>query len=206
MTFVSRGATLALFLSTLPGCYVVSYSYPDAVPRSGATQEQKLQYKINNVPQLTLGGAYPQLVESMQRNGVFAQSIRVDDAPKSGLYVEVITQAKEMSTASLAWGYVSLSTLHILPAYSGSGGFNVRFHVSRDGHKIRIYEYPIRRQIFAWLPVLPLLWINALTDSESDAMSTTVEHFFADGVRDRVFDAAPPAEDGAVPIVVAPEP
>jgi hypothetical protein len=179
---------IALFLLLLSGCYVISYSYPDGVERRGAAKrEATLYWHVNRVPQLTLGGAEDQLKASMRDNPVFAHSIEVEKAPAQGLYIEVRTQEQEMSALALVWGYISISTAHLLPAYSGSGGFNVRFYVYQDGQEKRIYEYPVRRKIVAWLPLVAFAWVNLFTDSESDAMAATTDQFFADALRDRIF-------------------
>jgi hypothetical protein len=44
--------------------------------------------------------------------------------------------------------------------------------------------YEIHRTGFAWLPVLAVVWVNALTASEKDAFKAVTRQFFADASRD----------------------
>jgi hypothetical protein len=70
-------------------------------------------------------------------------------------------------------------------------GYDVKFHVFVDGKPTRDYEYQIRTRVFAWLPVLPFVWINLLTDGEEDAFTAVARRFFIEAQRDGAFNAPP---------------
>lgn len=170
------------------GCYAVSYKYPATSGKPTARRPDTLYYQILPVPQLSFGGGYDQLRASFRANPVFARSEASREPPAGGVFVRVHTQVHDMSMPALAWGYISLSTLHILPAYSGSGGFDVRFHLFVDGAEVALYEYPVRRRIFAWLPLVVFVWVNLVTSSEADAFAAVSRQFFIDATRDQAFD------------------
>ena len=77
-----------------------------------------------------------------------------------------------------------MSFLFALPSYSGTSGFVVKYHLHRDGEKVRLYEYEIRRKGFAWIPVLAVVWVNLFTASEEDAFRATTRQFFQDAKAD----------------------
>lgn len=183
--------SLAFLIMCSTGCHIISYSYPDEYTTRPYIPKRKdiLYYQIFQVPQISLGDSYAKLHESFKNNGIFAQNIQVEQPPEKGIFVQVTTQSQNMSTSSLVWGYISLAmTLQILPAYSGTGGFNVKFHVFIDGKEMRCYEYPIRRRIFAWLPMIALLWVNLITDYETDAFSAVTNKFFVEADKDGTFN------------------
>lgn len=80
----------------------------------------------------------------------------------------------------MVFGYLSLATLTILPAYSGKDGYSVAYRVSVDGEPGKVYRYTIRRKVGLWLPLLPFVWVNLMTSSERDAFHATTARFLAD--------------------------
>ena len=90
------------------------------------------------------------------------------------------TQWKPLGLPALIFGYISVSTLTILPAWSVQEGFIVHYHLFLDGEKIKSYEYEITRKAGVWLGLLPFIWANLFTYSEADAFKATAFQFFED--------------------------
>lgn len=69
----------------------------------------------------------------------------------------------------------------------------------RDGEKFAEYEYTPTYWMAGSIVALPLLWINAITDSEYDAFLEATKRFFAEASADGVFDGSrPPPHQPAV--------
>ena len=194
-----RGASLLAALVLAPACAIVSYRYQGAEGRSSSRGET-LYYRIKPFQGISMGGI-DDLKRSMRQNGVFDHAELVDAPTAKGVSVEVEASWVPPSLAALVYGYVDLGLLFALPLYSDSMGYDVQYKVYVNGQKARIYEYPIRRTVFAWLPVLPFVWANAFTDSEGEAFAAVTRRFFVEASRDGAFDgrlSLPPAASARV--------
>ncbi|HYS82637.1 MAG TPA: hypothetical protein VEM76_18150 [Anaeromyxobacteraceae bacterium] len=137
-----------------------------------------------------------EIKRAMKQNEVFARSELGDAPTSSGVSIDVNALWIPPSIPAVVYGYVDVGLLGLLPLYSDSMGYDVQYTVFLDGRKIRIYEYPIRRKVFMWLPVLPFVWVNLLTEAESEAFAGVTRRFFSDASRDGAFqgrDALPSA-------------
>ncbi len=190
-----RLTMVALLLGLSTGCAVLGYTTKpegamDLKPVQ-ASKDEMLHYWIGNVSGITFGGKKGMHTE-FEACTIFRDKRLERKAPSKGLYVRARASYRDPNFGALAWGYLSLSFLAILPAYSGSGGFDVHFTVTRDGTEIRTYHYKIYRHIFAWLPLAPLMWMAALTADEEQVFAGLTRQFFHDAIRDGVFDEQPP--------------
>ena len=173
----------------LQSCAIVGYhTTPDSwsAKPSPQTYSQKLYYSINNFGGLTFGG-YDELRHVMNQNRVFGQLERVSEIPATGTYLQIETKNRDPSAACMVWGYISLSLLFILPAYCDSSGFYIQYHVYKDGHEQKMYEYEIQRKAFAWLPLIAFVWVNLITSSEEHAFRAVTNQFFEDAIKDHAF-------------------
>lgn len=197
---LGRAVTLLALSALGSGCAVVSYRHDDASGTRPAQRVETMYYKVRAVQGLSMGGV-DGLKRAMKQNEVFARS-EMGDAPTSrGVSVDVNAVWVPPSIPAAVYGYVDLSLLGLLPLYSDSTGYDMQYTVYRDGRLIRIYEYPIRRKVFVWLPVLPFAWVNLFTESESEAFAEVTRRFFFEASRDGAFDGrdalpgAPPTAD-----------
>lgn len=180
------GLVVFLAATLTNSCVIVGYHYPEG--HLPATQvEQALHYRVFAMGP-SIGGGHDTLRSLMANNRVFPRTRLTLDPPKHGWFVDVRSVFVEPSVGALVWGYLALSTFFLLPAYTGTSGHNVTFAVSIDGQPVRTYQYMIRHRAFAWLPMIPLVWINLLTSSESQAFRAVTEKFFEEVVRDGIFD------------------
>jgi hypothetical protein len=184
---LARGAMIALVASACAGCAVVSYRHDEMPPEHPAPRTETMYYRVRPLQGLSMGGM-DELKRSMKRNGVFANTELVDAPTQRGVSVDVHAIWVPPSLGAMVYGYVDVSLLGLLPLYSDSMGYDVQYTVYRDGQKVRIYEYAIRRRVFMWLPVLPFAWVNLLTGDETDAFSAITQRFFLEASRDGSFD------------------
>lgn len=176
-------------MMVLQSCAIIGYkTNPDSWDSKPTPKkyEQKLYYSIGDFSGLTFGG-YDQLRHILNQNRVFAQSERVSETPTKGTYLQINTKHRDPSAGCLVWGYVSAAFLFTLPAYCGTSGFYLQYHIYKDGQEKKMYEYEIRRKVFAWLPVIVLVWANLITHSEEDAFRAVTNQFFEDAVKDQAF-------------------
>ncbi len=197
---LARAAAVAFALSVCSSCAVVSYRHDDTPLDRPPARADTMYYRIRPVQGLTMGGV-EQLKRSMKKNDVFANAELVDEPTVKGVSVDVNAVWGPPSLGATVYGYVDLSLLALLPLYSDSMGYDVQYIVYRDGRKVRMYEYPIRRRVFMWLPVLPFAWVNFFTNDESDAFSAVTQRFFLEASRDGAFDGRGPLPSAPAPAV-----
>ena len=75
-----------------------------------------------------------------------------------------------------------------LPAYSGEGGYLVRYELYIDKQLKKTYRYEITEERLVWLGLLPFVWVNFFTASQKDAFLATAHQFFHDAEQDGYFD------------------
>lgn len=140
-------------------------------------QYRLLQYNISGGS--IVGGAN-ELREIMRSNTPFEEAERVEEKPDKGYFVQVHIHSVPPSFGTFVFGYLSVSTLAFLPAWSTQDGYNIYYEVYKDGERLKTLDYQIRRSAFLWIVMLPLVWVNLFTYSEADAFRATTYQFFED--------------------------
>ena len=165
----------------LTGCMTTYRNFPvdalDKKPSAGTCDV--MQYNIKRFDVLDAGG-YSRLQEVFRDAAICKKMVPVEAVPEKGLYLEVETKWKPLTMPALIAGYISVSTLTLLPAWSTHDGYTVKYIIYQDGQKKETYGYDITRKAGLWLGLLPFAWINAFTYSESDAFEATAYQFSAD--------------------------
>ncbi|EQA37231.1 hypothetical protein LEP1GSC047_4020 [Leptospira inadai serovar Lyme str. 10] len=141
------------------------------------TGKSILYYKIENG---TIFKGKNRLKEIFAKETPFSETISTANPPAKGLFVRVQIESVPPSIPAILFGYFSMATLTILPAWSREDGYDVEFQISKDGSPVKSYTYPIRRKVFAWILMLPVVWINASTYNEQEAFAAITNKFFAD--------------------------
>jgi len=184
---------ILLLATSLGACAVAGYGVdPKAAwsaERLQIRSDAEVSYRIRDPRGITLSGRGG-LMASFKKANPFPKAEPAPNKEGEGLHIDVLADNKTIAVGELVWGYIALSTLFVLPAYSGASGFYMQYTVYEDGERIGYYEYVIKRRVFAWLPVLPFVWINALTTSERDAFEATTRQFFRDAEADGLFRQA----------------
>jgi hypothetical protein len=164
---------LALMFA-LTGCVTTYRDFPvDAIgkkPVSGSCDV--LYYNVKKFDILDAGG-YNKLQTVFRDAGICKKMVSVEAAPEKGLYLEVTTKWKPLSMPALVFGYISVSTLTLLPAWSTQDGYVVKYDIYVNGRKKETYKYDITRKAGLWVGLLPFAWVNLLTYSEEDAFEAT---------------------------------
>jgi hypothetical protein len=170
-----------ILLLLMTGCIATYRDFPvgalDKKPEIGACYV--MYYKIDRFDILDMGG-YDELQRIFRKGGICKKTLPVDAPPEKGFFVEVETHWKPMTMPALVFGYLSLSTLTILPAWSTHDGYIVKYKVFIDGNKKETYDYEITRKVGLWLGLIPFAWANFITYSEKDAFTATTYQFIHD--------------------------
>lgn len=165
----------------LMGCVATYRDFPidalDKKPSPGTCNV--MNYNVKRFDVLDMGG-YTELQSIFRNAGICKKMVPVDQDPGKGLYVEVQTNWKPMTMPALIFGYISVSTLTLLPAWSNHDGYIVKYHVYVDGKKMETYNYEITRKVGLWIVFLPFAWVNFFTNSETDAFEATTYQFVND--------------------------
>lgn len=170
-----------LLLLALTGCVATYRDFPAAALDQPAAPGncEVMHYKINRFNVLDSGG-FNKLQDIFAEGQLCLKTVQVDKAPEKGLYVDVETEWRPMSLPALVFGYISISTLTILPAWSTQDGYTVNYHLYVDGEKKETYRYKVTRKAGLWLGLLPFVWANAFTYKEADAFAATANQFALD--------------------------
>jgi hypothetical protein len=155
------------------GC-VASYSYPDAKAPAAPTEWKHAELGVQVIPRVEQAP----FLEGFRSYGATAHA--VDDVPEKGRFVRVGVLEIPDSIGATAWGKFAFETYFILPAYSGSSGYDVSFDTYVDGAPIHHYTYSTRATKVMWAGLVPLMWVNYLTPSDSDAFAGIARRFLAD--------------------------
>jgi hypothetical protein len=165
----------------LMGCVVSYRDFPvgalDQKPVPGTCSA--MYYNVKRFDILEFGG-YSMLQDEFRNAGMCKKMMPVEAAPEKGLYVEIETKWKPVTVPALVFGYLSVSTLTILPAWSTKDGYNVKYTVFVDGVEKDTYNYEITRKAAMWIVFLPFAWINFGTYSEEEAFQATAYQFVHD--------------------------
>lgn len=165
----------------LTGCMTTYRDFPidalDKKPAAGTCEV--LEYNIKRFDVLDAGG-YSKLQEIFRDAAICRKMVPAETVPGKGLYLEVETRWKPMTLPALVFGYISVSTLTFLPAWSGQDGYVVTYNLHLDGQKKETYRYEMTRKAGLWFGLLPFVWVNAFTYSEEDAFAATANQFVID--------------------------
>lgn len=180
MTRRSRMLIIPL-LPLLASCITTYRDFPaDMIGRAPASKPYRsLAYHINPIPVVNAGGQAA-LETIFRERTPFAKTRLVSEVPPQGLYCLVDVEWRPMSLPALVFGYISVSTLTLLPAWSTRDGYVVHYHVFQNGKERESFHYPITRKVGLWAGLLPFVWVNLLTYSEAEALEATAYQFFRD--------------------------
>lgn len=173
---------VAFLLGNLSGCAINYKDVPDYTqPSSKYVVTEKVFYKINKLPVFTSGGL-DAIDEAFRDSKVFRnmEAYYEADIPKSGIYIQVDTEYKAPDMPAVVFGYASVATLTLLPAWSNNDGFNIFYRIYVDGVLVKTLPYESRRFIAAWIVLLPFAWVNFMTNDEEEAFYAITYGFIKD--------------------------
>lgn len=174
---------LSLFFAN---CITTYRDYPvgEHLSASREISKEKFYYHIAAFPILEFGG-YASLKSFFKSkitknfNGV-EEILDPNEMPEKGIYCKVNTKWVPLSAPSFIFGYLSVATATILPAWSSRDGYDVTFTLFKNGQKIRDFNYSSRRFVFLWIFTLPVVWVNLFTSSEEEVFQAIANQFMYD--------------------------
>ncbi|MEO5657613.1 MAG: hypothetical protein ABIO65_03400 [Nitrospiria bacterium] len=172
--------TLLTLVPVLASCLSGYRGFPDVQPAPpDAKRSGTLSYQIQDTPFMDTGGR-ESLEDAFQSAAPFAKTKKRSEAPERGAYCLVQVEWRAPSLPAVVFGYISLSFLTLLPAWSTQEGYIIRYQVFVNGKEQEVFEYPVKRTVALWAGLLPLVWVNWLTPSQGEAFEATARQFFHD--------------------------
>jgi hypothetical protein len=177
----SRRFLLIALLPVLVSCITTYRDFPTAMIGRAPTAKPygTLYYHVKPFPVVNAGGQAALDIIFRERTP-FAKTRSVDDPPSQGTFCVVEVEWRPPSLPAVAFGYLSISTLTLLPAWSTHEGYIVHYRVFVNGEEKDSFNYQITRKFGLWMGLLPLVWVNLFTHSEEDAFEATAYQFFRD--------------------------
>ena len=165
-----------LLVSFSTGCMTYR-NFPTQSPASmPAKREATLHYNIDGSALF----AGPSAIRDVLASDAPYSSLSPSDKPgNSGDFLQVKIDQSPPSMPAVVFGYISYSTLTILPFWSNQDGSILTFTLYRNGAQQESKEYLINRGTFVWLGMLPFAWVNFMTPSEADAFRACARDFLA---------------------------
>ncbi len=175
-------ALVSLFLSSI-ACITTYRDFPveylDSQP-GVAKSAGTLYYQIDPEKVVSVGG-FGTLRRIFNGNHTsFNRTEARTEAPPEGIFVHILNDYKPPTVPAIIFGYISVATATILPAWSTEDGYLLTYDVFVNGQRKKTFTYEYTRKIGAWLCLLPFAWINFITYSEDQVMQAINAQFFHD--------------------------
>ena len=179
---MKRALTVALVAcATLAGGCITSYrEFPEdkvGMPRQRGTIDAGYSFTMADG---SMAGGYDALRDVLVNRAPYKRAKQSEKVPEQGMHVNVKIDSLAPSVGAIAAGYISVSFLTLLPAWSTRDGYHIFFYVYRDGREVETYDYIVRRKVFLWIVMLPFVWVNAFTYSEAEAFEAVGLQFLED--------------------------
>jgi len=166
--------TIAVMLSLLLSGCMTYKNIPTVSTNEPSRRLGKLYYNVE-------GGslfAGPIVVrEEIVKSAPYTDVLPIDKEISVGDYLSVKIEQTPPSVAASAFGYISYSTLTILPFWSTQDGSILRYSLYRNRVPVATKECVVSRGTFVWLPMILVAWVNAITPSEVDAFRACTRDF-----------------------------
>lgn len=113
-------------------------------------------------------------------------AVPTNRSPAKGVHCVAKVDHQPMASSSnhIAYGFLHLVTLTLLPYYSNGVPYHVTYELHVDGEVRRQYRYAVTKSGVAGILVLPFAWLNLFTYSETEALRATFYQFLIDAERD----------------------
>ena len=135
---------IPLLLSFLSACAIHYKNVPGVAPASAAyAVTEKVLYKVNTLPVFSADGL-DAVAAAFQASPALrnAECYYAEAIPPKGLFILAKTQYQTPDIAAAAFGYLSASTLTLLPVWSNHNGFNLFYRIYRiKGSVLLICKY-----------------------------------------------------------------
>jgi hypothetical protein len=172
---------LSLSILIFQNCIISYRDYPKILPLPEREKsiDIPLVYNLPNFPQFNLGGREA-LKNYFDKKTPFKNTAEGIDVPKTGYLVNVKVDYRSPSKPALVFLGLSAVTATILPAWSEQDGYDIAYHLYKDGKVVKVYEYHIFRNYGQWLPLILGIWYNGETATEKEVFERVTNQFFED--------------------------
>jgi hypothetical protein len=169
------------FAMVLQNCLISYRDFPKIlpVPEREKSKEAPLIYNLPNFPQFNLGGREA-LKNYFDKKSPFKNTSEGVDVPKSGYLVNVKVDYRSPSRPALIFLVLSTITATILPAYSEQDGYDIEYHLYKDGKVVKVFDYHVFRTYRQWFPLIFGIWYNGETATEKEVFERVTDKFFED--------------------------
>lgn len=150
-------------------------------------ETSEFTYRIKRLPVFASEEGATAIRDSFSASSAFSNAKEYfgEEIPKSGNFIAVDPFYKTPTLPAMAFGYLSVSTLTILPAWSNHDGFFIRYSIYKDGELVKTYQYDRERFVALWLPILPFAWINLMVNGEYEVFKDINNQFITEYTQDR---------------------
>ena len=173
------------------GCMIVSYGPEVREPAASSTKEGIARFffytgvtRDPSAKENPLPAEAKLIQETLETKAGFAAAVVSAPPVPKGIHLSIDETATETSPASKLFCTLSLVTFTVLPCYSDTGGYLVQYDVMTDSEMKKTYRYEINKTVVQWIALLPLVWVNGLTESYDQAFQGTVYRFLRDSQAD----------------------
>jgi len=170
-------------LIALSGC-VTKFKSSDSPDQfySTSTAITSLTYQIRSTPVFTAKADLKSIDKSLKNSKLFTSTERYYDElpPRKGIYINIEAIYNPPTVPALVFGYLSVSTLTFLPAWSNHDGHKTTYSIYNNGELVKTFEYDRERFIALWLPILPFAWIDLFTDGSYESFASMTNQFLTD--------------------------
>lgn len=170
-------------LLSLCGCAVhyknLENLSPVSMPLDGT---REIQYQFVRLPLLTSDDSREAVRDALisTDNSLKLKEYYGLDIPKKGVFILIEPLYKTPSLSAAVFGYISVASATILPAWSNEDGFIIKYSVYKDSKLIETFQYEQERFLALWIALLPVSWINFMTATEYDAFYNATNRFIED--------------------------
>ena len=170
-----------LTISLFESCIISYRDYPKIlpIPEREKTKDVPLIYNLPNFPQFNLGGREA-LKNYFDKKTPFKNTSEGVDVPKAGYLVNVKVDYRSPSKPALIFLGISTLTATLIPAWSEQDGYDIAYHLYKDGKEVKVYDYHIFRNYGQWLPLIFGIWYNGQTATEKEVFERVTDKFFDD--------------------------
>lgn len=142
----------------------------------------KIGFKVQKLPFFASDSSVKAVRDAFNnsKDSISVKEYFGEEVPTSGVFVSVEPLYKTPDMPAVAFGYISFTTLTILPVWSNHDGFTITYNVFKDGKLIKTAQYEKERFLAVWLPLVAFSWTNLFTTSEYDAFYSSTNEFLTD--------------------------
>ena len=159
----------------LAGCMTYrNFPLDKQTPLSQQKRPVSLSYKIEGNSLFAGPNAIRNVLTS---EAAFSSTSPAEKEETRGYYLSVNIKQLSPSVPAVVFGYISVSTLTLLPFWSTNDGAVLTFTLYRDRQKKTSKEYVINRNTFIWAPMILVAWINLSNPSEEQAFAAATRDF-----------------------------